>query len=541
MRNTTYVFGHRRPDTDSVAASIALSYLKNTRGHNTTPVILDHLNKETEFVLNYFNIKEPEFLNDVKLRIEDIDYYKDCFIEDTDSIKKAYENILKQSITGIPIVNKRQQLLGLITMKMIAHELISGDFTHLTTSYDNLLETLEGKEVLRFDEEIHGEIYAAAFRSTTILNSVELNNNHIVIVGDRHSVIEYAIENNVKLLIIVGGREIKSKHLEMAKKNKVNIISTNLDTFHTTKMIGLSSYVKNLLTKARIERIKDTDYLDAFMELSGKQGYNNYPVVNSKNKCLGLIRVTDIKGINRKQVILVDHNELDQSAIGLKEAEIVEIVDHHKIGDLSTNVPINFRNMNVGSTSTIIYNMYLETNTEIPMDMAGLMLSGIISDTLKFTSPTTTERDRVAAIDLARIAELDIDTYATRMFKEGTKLDGKTVEEVITADMKIFPIEKEKVAVSQVLTLNSEEILDKKDEYIAAFEEILKDRRYSMGIMCLTDIIANGSYILYDPYNEERIKEALGLKEIYQGIYLEGILSRKKQIIPKIMAYIKGR
>ena len=255
MKNITYVFGHRRPDTDSVTASIALSYLKNARGHNTMPVILDHLNKETEFVLDYFNIKEPEFLNDVKLRIEDINYYKNCFVESTASIKKVYEMIKEQNITGIPIVNKRKQLLGLITMKMIANELIAGNFTTLTTSYDNLLETLQGKEILRCDDEIKGEIYAAAFRSTTILNSVELNENHIVIVGDRHSVIEYAVENKVKLLIIVGGMEVKPEHLEIAKKNNVNIISTNLDTFHTTKMIGLSGYVKILLTRARIEKI----------------------------------------------------------------------------------------------------------------------------------------------------------------------------------------------------------------------------------------------------------------------------------------------
>ena len=232
---------------------------------------------------------------------------------------------------------------------------------------------------------------------------------------------------------------------------------------------------------------------------------------------------------------------MEQSAIGLKEAEITEIVDHHKIGDLSTNVPINFRNMNVGSTSTIIYNMYLETGTDIPMNMAGLMLSGIISDTLKFTSPTTTERDKTAAIDLARIAELNIDTFATRMFKAGTRLDGKTIDEIITTDMKIFPIGDEKIAVSQVFTLNSDEILEKKEEYIKTFEDILTGRRYSMGIVCLTDIIANGSYILYDSKNEERIKEALGLNTIYQGIYLEGILSRKKQIIPKFMSYIKGK
>lgn len=539
MKRLTYIFGHRTPDTDSVTSAIALSYLKNKRGHNTKPMVLDHINKETEFVLNYFNVEEPEFLNDVKLKIEDINYYKDCFVHENTSIKKTYEYIKENSITGVPVVNHNHELKGLVTVKMIGNELISGDYTNLITSYDNILETLNGKEILRFDDEITGEIIAAAFRSTTILNNTKFDENNILIVGDRHSVIEYAVESKVKLLIIVGGCKIKDKHIETAKKNRVNIIETDYDTFHTSKLIGLSGYIKNLLSTARIERIREKDYLDTFMELSNKQGYNNYPVINDKNKCLGLIRVTDIKEKNRKKVILVDHNESDQSVVGLNEAEITEIVDHHKIGDLTTNTPINFRNMNVGSTNSIVYMMYLEGGIEIPKDMAGIMLSGIISDTLKFTSPTTTIRDKEAAESLAKIANVNIDDFAKEMFKAGTKITGKTVEEIIAMDIKVFPIEDEKIAISQVFTLNSEEILKDKEDYILTLNKLMKDKKYSMMILCLTDIIENGTYIIYDSENEERVKEALELDNIYEGIYIQGILSRKKQIVPKLMTYIK--
>jgi len=539
MKRTTYIFGHRKPDTDSVASAIALSYLKNKRGHNTVPVVLDSINKETEFVLDYFKIKHPEFLNDVKLKIEDINYYKDCFVYENTSIKKTYEYIKENNITGVPIVNLSNELLGLVTVKMIGNELISGNFTHLKTSYDNLLDTLQAKEVLRFDEEIDGEIIAAAFRSTTILNSIELNENNIMIVGDRHSVIEYAIENKVKLLVIVGSQEIKDKHLELAKQNKVNIISTEYDTFHTAKLIGLSGYVSTLLNNARIEKISEKDYLETFLELSSKQGYNNYPVVNDKNKCIGLIRVTDIKEKNRKKVILVDHNEAEQSVDGLEDADITEIVDHHKIGDLTTNNPINFRNMKVGSTNSIIYMLYMEAGIEIPKNIAGIMLSGIISDTLKFTSPTTTELDKNIACELAANAGVNIDEYALKMFKAGTKLEGRTVEEITLADMKVFPIEDKKIAVAQVFTLNSEDVLVKKEEYIEVLDNLVKNKDYTIAMLCLTDIIKNGSYILYNKTNEEKIKEALELEEIYQGIYVEGVLSRKKQIIPKLMRYIK--
>ena len=539
MKQATYIFGHRKPDTDSVTSAIALSYLKNERGQKTIPVVLDYINKETEFVLDYFGVAQPEFLNDVKLKIEDVNYHKECFVYENTSIKATYEYIKEKNITGVPIVDLNKKLLGLVTVKMIGNELICGDFTHLKTSYDNLLETLNGKEILKFDNEISGEIIAAAFRSTTFLNNIQIDESKIVIVGDRHSLIEYAIESKAKLLVIIGGQEVKSEHLELAKKNRVNIISTDYDTFYTAKLIGLSGYVSTLLSDARIEKINEKDYLDTFIELSSKQGYNNYPVVNNKGKCTGLIRVTDIKDKNRKKVILVDHNEAQQSAVGLEEAEITEIVDHHKIGDLTTNKPINFRNMNVGSTNTIIYMLYTEAGIKIPKHIAGIMLSGIISDTLKFTSPTTTQLDKQAADILSKIANINIDEYALKMFKAGTKLEGKTIEEITLADMKIFPIDEDKIAVSQVFTLNSEEILERKQEYVEVLNRLAETKGYSMVILCITDIIKNGSYILYNIECGEHVKEAMELKEIFEGIYIDGVLSRKKQIVPKLMGYIK--
>lgn len=539
MKQATYIFGHRKPDTDSVTSAIALSYLKNERGQKTIPVVLDDVNKETEFVLDYFGVSQPEFLNDVKLKIEDVNYHKECFVYENTSIKAAYEYIKEKNITGVPIVDLNKKLLGLVTVKMIGNELICGDFTHLKTSYNNLIETLKGKEILKFDNEISGEIIAAAFRSTTFLNNIDIDESKIVIVGDRHSLIEYAIENKAKLLVIIGGQEVKPEHLELARKNKVNIISTDYDTFYTSKLIGLSGYVGTLLSDARIEKINEKDYLDTFIELSSKQGYNNYPVVNKKGKCTGLIRVTDIKDKNRKKVILVDHNEATQSAVGLEEAEITEIVDHHKIGDLTTNKPINFRNMNVGSTNTIIFMLYTEAGIKIPKHIAGIMLSGIISDTLKFTSPTTTELDKHAASILSKIANINIDEYALKMFKAGTKLEGKTIEEITLADMKIFPIADDKIAVSQVFTLNAEEILERQDEYVDVLNRLAETKGYSMVILCLTDIIKNGSYILYNIKCEEHVKEAMELEEIFEGIYIDGVVSRKKQIVPKLMSYIK--
>lgn len=539
MSKLTYVFGHRRPDTDSVTSAIALSFLKNELGFNTKPVILDDINNETEFVLDYFGVEVPEFLNDVKLQVKDLDYYTDCYMYENATIKEAYDYMKKNNITGVPLVDRTRVLKGLVTVKMIGNELINGDYTHLVTSYDNIVKTLSGKEVLKFDNEIDGNIIAAAFRSTTILNDISVDRSNILIVGDRHSVIEYAVNSGVQLIVLVGNHEIKEEHLKKAKENKVNIIQTPYDTFHTAKMIGFSGYVKRLLSDERVERIQLDEYYDNFVALSSKQGYNNYPLVSKEGVCLGLIRVTDVSKKNRKKVILVDHNESIQSVVGLDEAEILEIVDHHKIGDLTTNKPINFRNMTVGSTNTIVYLMYKETNIRMPKNIAGIMMAGIISDTVCLTSPTTTEKDKEVLEELAKIAGVDIKEFSQAMFKAGTKLDGKSKEEILTEDMKVFPINDKKVAISQILTLNADEILENKHEYVEIMDNMSRVKEYDMFAFCVTDINSNGSYLLYSERSKHILKEALDIEKLEQGTFMSGIVSRKKQFVPMVMKYLQ--
>lgn len=533
----TYIFGHKNPDTDSVTSAIALSYLKNKQGLNTKPVILDSLNSETEFVLKHFGIKVPEFINDVKLKIEDIEYYKNYYVRENVSILRAYEFIREKNVTAIPIINENKKLLGLVTLKTIANELISGNFDKIVTSYSNIVETLKGKEVYKCSNEISGNILVAAYGSNTILSDIKLDTDTILIVGNRSRVLDYALNSKVKLIIAVGGQEFTADQLKVAKDNCVNVISTDFDSFHTAKLIGLSGYVSNLLKEARIESINKKDYYDSLLNISAKQGYNNYPVVDERGKCDGLIRMTDIKEKNRQKVILVDHNELEQSVTGLEDAEIIEIVDHHKIGDLTTSQPINFRNMGVGSTNTIIYLMYQDARIEIPKEIAGIMYSGIISDTLNFTSPTTTKIDKEVAANLAQIAELDRKKYAMEMFKAGTDISGKTIEEIINGDLKVFTIDGEKIGVSQVCTLASNEILEEKEKYIDVMEKIKEARGYSYIVMYLTDIVRKGSYMLYSENAKLKLQMTMDLQEIYQGVYIEGILSRKKQIVPKLMGY----
>ena len=351
--------------------------------------------------------------------------------------------------------------------------------------------------------------------------------------------IEYAIENKVKMMIIVGDGEIKEEHLQLAKKNKINIIRTKLDTFHTCKLINLSNYVKTLISGDRPYTFEESYYYDDFIAKTSKLKHNNYPIIGKNGTCKGLIRITEITDIRRKKVILVDHNEFEQSAEGLDEAEIVEIVDHHNIGTISTRNPINFRNMAVGSTNTIIYYLYKENHIDIPKHIAGLMISGILSDTLALTSPTTTKTDKQIAKELAYIAGIDIDQYALEMFKAGTSLQGKTEEEIVMTDIKTYQVEEKKIAISQVFTLNFEEIYAKKDVYLSLIEEIQVEKEYDLVLLVVTDMIKNGSYVFYTRNNQERLEAAFSKEHLEQGYYLDGWVSRKKQFVPVVMDVLK--
>ena len=539
MKDKLYIFGHKNPDTDSVTSAIALSYLKNCLDYDAQPYILGELNKETKYVLDYFNIKYPRYLNDVKLQIKDLNYHKNYFINYHASILEAYTYMTDHNITGIPVVDNDNKFISLITAKVVAKYLISGDYNKLKTNYENILKTLNGTKITKFDEEIDGNIIAAAYRSTTFMELVNLTHNDILIVGDRHSIIENAVNSGVKLIIIVGELDIKPEHLEIAKQNRVNIIRTKYDTFTTAKKINLAAYVETLISGDRTFTLEENDYYDDFLINSSRLRYNNYPIIDKNNICKGLIRITDITEKNRKKVILVDHNELKQSVVGLDEADILEVVDHHKIGDISTKNPIDFRNMSVGSTNTIVYKMFMETGIDIPRDIAGIMVAGILSDTLILTSPTTTDIDREAVDYLSLIARIDYQKFGMDMFKVGTSLKGKSIEEIVNTDLKIFNTEEYSFAVSQILTLDYEHILTNMDEYVKEIEKIEKNKDLNFVILAVTDIIENGSYILYTDNAKKYLEAAFNIENIKQGYYMEKAVSRKKQIVPYLMDILK--
>ena len=533
--NKVYIFGHRIPDTDSVTSAISLSYLKNTLGEETEPRVLGSLNKETKYALNFFHIEEPKYLNDVKLQLKNINYHKGFYIEDTDSIYNGYIKMLNSGLTGIPVIKRNQDFVGLLTIKDLASTLISHDAENLYTSYDNIIDVLKGESLLKFQEEIIGRLLVAAYRSTTFMQNISLEEDMILIVGDRHSIIEYAINSKVKCIILTGNSEIKEKHLEMARKNKISIIKTSMDSYHVARFISMTNYIKTMIRCYNPVKFTDTDFVDTVLEVNEKLKHTNYPIVNKKNKCLGTLKITDLTEKNPKQVILVDHNEKLQSVEGLEEAEILEIIDHHNLGNITTKTPINFRNVSVGSTNTILYEMYQEKNIKIPKEIAGIMLSGILSDTLILNSPTTTLKDKKAVEELSLIAEVNYEEYGLELLKAGTSLEGMSKEDVLYNDFKLYKTGEKTFAIGQFYTMNFDEIKNEIESYVHVLDSVAEANNYKLVSLYITDIIQKGSYVLYNSKGKEYMTLAYPEEKIEEGFFVEGCISRKKHVVPKIM------
>lgn len=531
---TTFIFGHKNPDTDTVCSSIALSYLKNELGGKTMPKVLGNINNETKFVLDHFKVPVPSYLNDVRVRIKNIKYDKKAYINEYSSIDAAFKLMQKQNITAIPLVDEKRKLTGYVTLKEIARYLINGNKEIVNTTLDNIIDTLNAKVITKFDDLVSGDILIAGLEDRTLKKSIELSSKDILIVGDRSKVLEYAIESKVKLIILPLNINIDKKIIKKAELNHINIIASELDSFQIASKILLSNYIKNINTNKSPVTVNNDDYFADFKTMTHKVNHTNYPVINNKNECLGLIRLTGPNDYEKQKVILVDHNNLAQSVDGIEEADILEIIDHHNLGAIGTSVPINFRSKPVGCTSTMLYDLFVEEKVSIPKNIAGLMLSAILSDTLLLTSPTTTEDDRFAAVKLANIAKVDIDTYGLEMLKAASSIAGKSVAELINMDLKTYSVGNKTLGISQIMTMDFDTIKENIDEFINKLNEMV-NTNYSIVVIFITDIIKNGSYVLYNTKSADIIADSFGIKNIHQGVFLPKMVSRKKQILPAIL------
>lgn len=530
----TFIFGHRNPDTDATCSAIALSYLENKLGNHTEPRVLGALNKEAQYALKTFNIEEPEFLDNVKVRIRDVNYAKGVMMSEKSSIKEVIDSMNKNKCSGMPIVDEKNKLNAFISLKEIAKVFVENSKDHLSTNYNLLLETLDGKEILHYDDEFDGKILAGSYQSQTFFDRANINKNDILIIGDRHKILEHCINSKISLIVITNGIELESDLLELAKKNKVNVISSPHDTYNTCSKIALSNYVRTIALNKNPKVFQDTNFLTDFVQEANKLGHTNYPVVNKNDKCEGLIRLTDAGSYTKQDVILVDHNNFEQSVTGLDEANIVEIIDHHNLGGIGTNVPINFRGMPVGCTSTILYFLYKEKEVEIPQNIAGIMLSAILSDTLILKSPTTTDMDRRAVEELSKIAKVNYEEYGLDLLKAGSSIEGMSIDDIIYNDFKTFKVSNNTFGIGQVITMDIDKINNMKDEFVTRLNELGKTNFKTIAVF-VTDIVKNGSYILFDEKSKEILMDAYDLEELEEGTFIKDMVSRKKQMLPGLM------
>lgn len=535
-----YIFGHQKPDTDSVCSCVSLAYLKRKRGVNATPRILGSINKETKYVLDYFKVKTPKYLNDVRSQIRDVNYLEDFFISKENSILNAYKKMDKKKTSGIPVVDDNNKLVGLVTINDITNYILNRKKI-INTSFNNLLNVLEGEEIVNINEEIKGKIISSV-SSKTPLGNLNIDNNTILITADDKLLMGYAIHVGVELIILTNDMNIEESDINRAIRNKVNIIKTKLDTFTVNNLISFSNYVDSITKKEDIVSFDKYTYLSDFNIINNKSKHNNYPVIDKNKICLGMLKSDDIDNKKKKKVILVDHNNKDQSVIGLDEAEIIEIIDHHNLGgSISTTKPINIRNMAVGSTCTIIYNMFIENNIEIPKFIAGLILSGILSDTLILKSPTTTVLDTSIVNTLSKVLNIDYLEYGINMFKAGSSLKGRRIEDIIMDDFKNYHIGDKKIGISQVFTTNFSEINKDLDKYIETLNNITKNKEYLFTVLFVTDVIKNGSYIIYSSNGKKYLEECFDIETLEQTRFFDNMVSRKKQLLPPILDTLENK
>lgn len=533
-----YIFGHKKPDTDSVAGAISFAYLKRKLGINAEARILSEVNKETIYALNRFGFEVPKYLNDVKVELKDIKYNKNYYANQNDSIFNVYNTFNEHGITGIPLVDDHKKFVGYVSLKELANELIKGDTNEINAKFMDIVDVLNASSYYKFDDFISGNVLAVALPFAQFSDFINIYEDTILICG-RDSIIEDAVKHKARLIIVVANKELTKEEIDLIRFNKVNVIVTPYDTFKTSRLITLANPIKTIKRSSSAVCFGPNDYLTDFVEISNKLKHTNYPIVNSKGYCDGMLRLIDTNLITRKKVILVDHNEPSQSADGLSEADILEIVDHHNIGKISTLLPINFRNMSVGSVNTIIYKLYKENNIEIPSDIAGLMLSGIISDTLLLASPTTTELDKQVAKDLANIAEVDLYKYGKELLKSGVSNDGLTINEIVYKDFKSYVTGEVKFGIGQVFTTDFKEYSDRLNEYVDELNHIADNNDYKVACLFVTDILENNSYLLFNDGAKEYLNDAYELSDIKEGEKLMGVISRKKQMVPPIMGVLE--
>lgn len=540
--NSVWIIGHKNPDTDSICAAIAYAALKNqTEREQYVPKRAGAMNGETQYVLDYFGVEAPEEVYDVGAQVKDINIRRTAGVRDGITLKKAWELMQTERVVTLPIVNESRKLAGLISNNDIAmcYMEVSNQesLSQARPRYHNIIETLNGTLLTGNEHGIfmHGKVEVAAGNRERVDEYIAKDD--LVILGDRDEMQVRSLELDVSCMIICGGSQVSKQILEMAKSRDCVLISTPYDTFTTARLINQSMPIRSIMTRNNLVTFELDDYVDDIREVMSKERHRDFPVLDENGDYVGMISRRNLLSMQKKRVILVDHNEKTQAVDGISGAEILEIIDHHRLGSLETMSPVFFRNQPLGSTSSIIWSMYQEKGIEVDPKIAGLLCAAIISDTLMFRSPTCTQYDREAAQTLAQIAGIDIETFASNMFRAGSDFSKKTIEEICYLDFKTFTAEKITFGVSQISAMSALDLADVKHRVQEYLDTMLLERKLDMVFIMLTNIVQEQSQILCAGEGAARILAQAFVHAQVEGneTLLKGVVSRKKQFIPELI------
>ena len=542
MSDLVYVSGHRNPDTDSICSAIAYSYLLNaTNKYNAVPVRLGEINRETEYVLKRFGVEHPVLLKTVKQKVEDLNYDKVTVFSKDLTLKTAWFLLNQQNLKSAPILDEHGQLLGLLSTSNIIEGYMdqwdSEVLKKAKTPVENVIDTLEAN-VIYLNESlkvVEGDIHIAAMSGSEAKKRIH-ENDVVIVGGDRSDDLEELISVKPSLIVLTGSLTADENVVKKCEEQGISIISTPFNTYQTSQQIVQAIPVEYVMIKGDIKTFSTDDTLDYMKEVMSETRYRGYPVIDLNNRCVGSIsRFALLKGL-RKKVILVDHNERGQSIPGIEEADILEIVDHHRVADIQTVGPLLFRGEPLGSTATIVTKIFDELDVEMPSHIAGLLLGAVVSDTLLFKSPTCTPVDTKIAKKLAEIAGVDIQEFAMEMFKAGTSLVGKTVDEIFNQDFKKFSFDNLQVGVAQVNSMDIEGFLPYKKDMLDYMNKFAEDNNLEFTLLLLTDIINANSEIFVGGPRPELVEKAFNVQLTECQGTLAGVISRKKQVVPAITA-----
>ena len=546
-KKKTLVVGHRNPDTDSICSAICYANLKHKlTGQEYEPCRAGNVNPETEFVLNYFNADAPCLIENVKTQVRDIEIRKTKGVDRGISLKSAWELMQEDKIVTLPCVTEDGVLEGVITIGDIAMSYMNfhdgSIMSKAKTKYANILDSLEGTIIVGDAEDYFDKGKVLIGAANPDLMETYIEKDDLVILGNRYEAQLCAIEMEAGCIIVGEGAGVSRTIRKLAQDHGCTVISTPHDTYTIARLINQSMPISYFMTTENIISFSEDDYLDDIRDIMASQRFRDFPILDGDGRYLGMISRRNLLSSKGKQLILVDHNEKSQSVKGMESADVLEIIDHHRLGTVETMSPVFFRNQPLGCTATIIYQMYQENHVEIDTTTAGLLCSAIISDTLLFRSPTCTPVDKMAAIELAEIAGMNLEEYAKKMFSAGSNLSGKTDEEIFYQDFKRFTGGKFSFSIGQITSMNADELEAIKGRMMAYTKMAREQHNVDMMFFMLTNILTESTdLICVGQGAEDMVAAAFHLVEEGQAanmggiVTLSGVVSRKKQLAPQIM------